>query len=314
MFHHYGLFFTREHVQQARENRAGDPYAAAWALLDTYQPSDALSQAQHNALRYRFADDVQAGAQAVQGLQRLNIGAPDDRPYIEQAAALVTLAQCFEMLRDHPAWNNQAAWLAAFDARLHTLQRPLDDLPFVDQAWLNTLALISAIVLEREDALQQAVAVFKGIIDHDIHPEGYILKTVQMPAEQQGYYGDGLYRMLLTAQALILAAEAASHVGADLWAYNNRGVSVMTPLPYLLYYYYFPDKWRWDEGLEVEPTQALYRAHAGMWDMAQRQAFSRDRKVLLDELRPIYDVWGGGLTTLTHGGTGEPRKRRGWFG
>jgi hypothetical protein len=119
--------------------------------------------------------------------------------------------------------------------------------------------------------------------------------------------------MLLSTQALILTAEAAAHAGTNLWDFQHRSISAMTPTPYLLYYYYYPEKWRWDVGLEGEDVKALYRRHAGFWEMAQHRAPNRDRKILLDELRPIYDTWGGGLTTLTHCNETAP-KRRGLFG
>lgn len=306
---HCGLYFTKSHIEQAQKARKSQAYAAAWALLDSYQPPDDLARAQHHGLRYRFAGDTQAGEQAIAYLQRHADPAPG-APYIEAVATLMTQAQCFEMVRDHPAWAQQAGWLDSFAARLDTIQRPFADLMQVDQLWLNALNLAGAVVLEREALFQQAVAVFQRVIDEDIHPEGYILKAVNLEDEARAYYGDGLYRMLLSAQALILTAEAAAHAGVDLWAYEQRGVSALTPTPYLLYYYYFPEKWRWDEGLLTEPVQALYRRHAGLWDMAQRRVYSVDRRLLLEELRPVYDVWGGGLTTLTHGDA----PRRGWFG
>lgn len=310
---HCGLYFTRAQIEQARQQREAEPAAAAWGLLDTYPAANALVQAQLNGLRYRFADNMQAGEQAVEGLHQLNPAAGTDKPFIEQVASVVVQAQIFEMVRDHPAWSQQKHWLADFADAVQTLQQPPTQLAHVDQLWLNLLNLVSGIVLEQDSPLQQAVTVFQRVIDHDIHPEGYILKAVQPAEDEKPYYGDGLYRMLLSAQALILTAEAAAHVGHDLWGYENRGVSAMTPTPYLLYYYYFPHKWRWDDDLPLEATQALYREHGGLWDMAQRRVVSRDRKVLLDELRPIYDVWGGGLTSLTHGLPAEQRKRRGWF-
>ncbi len=311
---HCGLYFTSAHIEQARQQREAESIAAAWGLLDTYPAASALVQTQLNGLRYRFAADVPAGEQAVEGLQQLNLAGATGKPFIEQVASVLVQAQIFEMVRDHPAWSQQKHWLTDFADAVQVLQQPLTQLAHVDHLWLNLLNLVSGIVLEQEESFHAAVAIFQRVIDQDIHPEGYILKAVQPGEDEKLYYGDGLYRMLLSAQALILTAEAAAHAGHDLWAYEKRGVSAMTPTPYLLYYYYFPDKWRWDDDLVLEATQALYREHGGLWDMAQQRLISRDRKVLLDELRPIYDVWGGGLTSLTHGLAAEPRKRRGWFG
>ncbi len=306
---HAGIYFTDEHIQQAQKNRTSEPYPSAWALLDDIPETDGLTTAQINALRYRFEGDESAGEKTVDLLRRGDINIGEDTIYIEAVAVTLTLAQCFEMVRDHLSFPlaSQAAWLEAFTTRVKQLNQPAYELMHFEHLWLNLLNLVAGIVLEDEDRFQKAVEIYKESIQHDIHPEGYIHKAVDA---QDGH---GMYRMLLSAQALILTAEAASHVGENLWAYEYRGVSAMTPTPYLLYYYYFPDKWRWDAPLEKEAAQALYKRHAGFWDMAQRQKPSRDRKILLTELRPIYDVWGGGLTTLTHGGTVET-KRRGLFG
>jgi Alginate lyase len=306
---HTGIYFTDEHIQQAQKNRESEPYLSAWARLRDMPESDRLTTAQLNALRYRFESDDDAGEKTVDLLRGGDINIGEDTIYIEAVAVTLALAQCFEMARDHLSFPHasQAAWLEAFTTRVEQLNHPAYDLLHFEHLWLNLLNLVAGIVLEQEERFQKAVEIYKAAIQHDVHPEGYIHKAVDA---QDGH---GLYRMLLSTQALILTAEAASHAGENLWAYEYRGVSAMTPTPYLLYYYYYPDKWRWDAPLEKEAAQALYKRHAGFWEMAQRQKPSRDRKILLTELRPIYDIWGGGLTTLTHGGTGEI-KRRGLFG
>jgi hypothetical protein len=120
----------------------------------------------------------------------------------------------------------------------------------------------------------------------------------------------GFFRQLLTAQALVLMAEAAQHVGVDLWGYESRGVSAVTAASYLIFYYYYPQKWRWDKDLVEDDVQPLLRRHAGFLEMVYRRRPLRDFQVLLKALRPVYDVWGGGLTTLTHGAP----LRRGWLG
>jgi hypothetical protein len=305
---HTGIYFTGEHIQQAQRQRHTEPYSAAWTQLCELPESDGLITAQLNGLRYRFAADDDAGEKTVNLLRHGDINIGEDTIYIEAVAVTLTLAQCFEMVRDHLAFPlaSQNAWLEAFATRVEQLNRPAYELLHFEHLWLNLLNLVAGIVLEQEDRFREAVKTYKTSIQYDIHPEGYIHKAVEV---QDGH---GLYRMLLSTQALILTAEAAAHAGENLWAYEYRGVSAMTPTPYLLYYYYYPDRWRWDTPLEKDAAQALYRRHAGFWDMAQRQKPSRDRKILLAELRPIYDVWGGGLTTLTHGGNVEP-KRRGLF-
>jgi len=306
---HTGIYFTDDHILQAQKNRDAEPYLAAWARLYDLPESDALTSAQLNGFRYRFEGDDDAGEKTVNLLREGDINIGEDTIYIEAVAVTLTLAQCFEMVRDHLSFPlaSQTAWQEAFTTRVEQLNHPAYDLLYFEHLWLNLLNLVAGIVLEDEDRFQKALEIYKAAIQHDIHPEGYIHKSVDA---QDGH---GLYRMLLSAEALILTAEAASHAGENLWAYEYRGVSAMTPTPYLLYYYYYPDKWRWDTPLEKEAVQGLYKRHAGFWDMAQRQKPSRDRKILLNELHPIYDIWGGGLTTLTHGGAAET-KRRGLFG
>ncbi|MBZ0292173.1 MAG: alginate lyase family protein [Anaerolineae bacterium] len=313
MYSHFGLYFTEAHVKQAREQRAREPFQQAWVLLDHYQPPTVVAAIQYLGLRYRFVGDLDAGERALREIESLDVLVDAQQPYIAQVASLAALTQGYEMLCDHPANHGSQSWHDRFMAALEHLEQPYEQLMHVDLVWLNLLHLVAGIILEDSTRFDQAVETFKRVIDHDVHPEGYISKAVHVPEGQENYYGGSLYRMLLTAQALVLTAEAATHAGTDLWQYENRGVSAMTPTPYLLYYYYFPEKWHWETGLALEPVQAFYREHAGLWDIAQRQLFLRDRKVLLDELQPIYDVWGGGLTTLTHG-TLEHRRRRGWFG
>jgi hypothetical protein len=281
---------------------------------------DLLPLVQWQGLLYRFDDDADAGVRAVRILQQDDLMPANPANGLELAAAALTQAQCFEMVRDHPEFTRSSEWMQHFRAIVEDLNRAGADWLYSEQVWLNALNLAAGIVLEDEHLFAQAVDVFKEIIRHDVHPDGYIRKAMQ------GQKHESLMRMLLTAQALLLTAEMASHAGEDLWAFNERRVSALTPMPYLLYYYYYPEKWRWDaeieddsvpeEGesrIEIEAAQALYKRHAGMWEIAQRQSWSKDRQVLLDEIRPVYDLWGGGLVTLTHGTADQKRKRFGLF-
>lgn len=299
---HFGLYFTAEHADNARKNASIEPFFTGWTRLREFHPLDLLTLAQLNGLRYRLENSDQAGVRAIELLPQIKLEPPQA---INAIASTVTLAQCVEMVRDHPQFD--PAILDTFAARVEQLlQTPLT--AHYEQVWLNLLTLVAGIVLERDDLFAHAVGFYQETIRNEVHPEGYIVPDVQTKDTTSA-----LYRMLLSSQALILTAEAAIHAGENLWAFEHRSVSAMTPTPYLLYYYYYPEKWRWDAGLQSEDVKALYRQHAGLWDIAQRRAPSRDRKILLDELRPIYDTWGGGLTTLTHGGEVAP-KRRGLFG
>jgi hypothetical protein len=299
---HFGLYFTSEQAENARKNTHHEPFASAWTRLSEFHPLDLLTLTQINGLRYRLENDTAAGERAIDLLAQINI---DDTPTINAIAGTVTLAQCIELVRDYPRFDP-----ITFDSFAVQVERLNQEQPSAhyEQAWLNLLNLAAGIVLERPELFQQAIEVFKETIRNEVHPEGYIGKDVQYKDSTSA-----LYRMLLSTQALILTAEAATHAGENLWAFEHRSVSAMTPTPYLLYYYYYPEKWRWDTGLQSEDVKTIYRSHAGFWEMAQRRTPSRDRKILLDELRPIYDTWGGGLTTLTHGGE-IAVKRRGLFG
>lgn len=306
---HCGLYFTEDQILQARVQQQIEPFRSAWAVLRQRRQLDLLALAQWQGLLYRLDEDVEAGRRTVDILEQDGPRLSTKGDFIEAAATAMTWAQCFELVRDHPAFSGQRAWLERFTEVIHIFDTSHDLLP-VERLWLNTLHLIAGVVLEDSAGFERAVDVVKEIVRHEIHPEGYIRLAVTGPK------GDSLRRMLLAAQALILSAEAASHVGEDLWAFNERRVSVLTPVPYLLYYYYYPEKWRWDaEGafLQSEGVQALYQRHAGLWEMAQRQVWSKDRQTLLNAIRPVYDLWGGGLVTLTHGAAAPRRKRFGLF-
>jgi hypothetical protein len=291
----------------------------AWSLLRQHREMDLLEIIHWNGLRYRFDEDVEAGERAVHLLEHEVIRLPVGGGLIEQAATLMAYAQAFEMLRDHPALRQPQLWLEQFREPVRGTSEPANS--YVAALWANTLILVAGIVLEDETLFGQAVDQFQQVIRSDVHPEGYIRK-----AAADGESGASLSRMLLAAQALVLCAEAASHAGTDLWDFNLRGVSALTPLPYLLYYYYYPEKWRWDaeieddavpeEGasmLDAETVKTLYQRHAGLWEMAQRRKASPDRQKLLEELRPVYDLWGGGLVTLSHGTPPARKKRFGLF-
>jgi hypothetical protein len=317
---HCGLYFTSAHIARARQHQQDEPYRAAWAALRQRRQLDLLALAQWQGLIYRFDDDTAAGERAVRILEQDDPFPSQAGTLTEAAATVMTWAQCFEMVRDHPAFTRQQVWLKRFTDIVAALNQPQPNALYSDLVWLNALNLVAAVVLEDAPRFAAAVAQFQQIIQQDIHPEGYIRKAVPGPN------GESLARMLLAAQALVLTAEAATHAGENLWAFSERGVSALTPLPYLLYYYYYPEKWRWDteaasdavpeEGqshLTLEAVQALFRRHAGLLEIAQHQVWSKDRHMLLSEIRPVYDLWGGGLVTLTHGLQAPPKRRFGLF-
>lgn len=303
---HYALVFTEVQGRRAREQRDAEPLRSAWAALRRRRPTSTLLRAQQDALLYRLAADEDAGARA---LRSLPAAATEDAGVgrLAQIVALLLQAQCHELLHDHPAFERRAAWLKDYAERVRAHLRAEDGLLHVERMWLNTLRLASAIVLEDERRFAMACDLFRDCVRQDLHFDGYIR------AAAQGRRGGSLGRMLLTAQALALCAEAATLAGEPLWDFAARGVSALTPAPYLLYYYWYPEKWRWDgvaddgglppEGDHAPPAEEarrLYRRHAGLWELAQARSPSPDRQLLLAELRPVFDEWGGGPLTLTH--------------
>jgi len=310
-FLHFGLYFTSEHVETARKNRDRDrrrtPFAAAWdLLLNGNVPPDTPGAIQWNGLRYRFDDNLDAGEQAVIDLQNSVGFHLDSNANVFDALALhIALGQCAELVRDHPAWtpDSQAAWLQRYAAQADAFDRIEDPVRIVEQVWRGLANVVSGIVLEDESRLQTGAAVYRQVIDSEIRPEGYL------PAAVEGGDGSSLYRQLFSVSGLVLMADAASHVSLDLWGYTSRGISAVTAASYLIYYYYYPDQWRWDAVAESEATP-LFREHGAFLEMVNRHAHPKDLTLLLDDLRPLYNLTGGGLTTLSH----ALPARRGLFG
>ncbi len=314
---HYGLYFSEAQGKRAHEERDTEPLRSAWEALRRRRPTTLLLQAQQEALLYRLAGDEDAGARALRSLLAAEQEAPNCVGPLAQVVALLTEAQCHELLHDHPAFTARAAWLQGYAERVRARLTADAELLHVERMWLNALRLASAIVLEDEGRFTMACDVFRDCVQHDLHFDGYIR------AAAQGKRGGSLGRMLLTAQALALCAEAATLAGEPLWRFDDRGVSALTPIPYLLYYYWYPEKWRWDGDSEPdevpqegagapreEEARELYRRHAGMWELAQARSPSRDVQLLLDELRPVFDEWGGGPLTLTHANVRKTSGRR----
>lgn len=319
---HFGLYFSEAQGRRAQTHRDAEPLRSAWDALRRRRPTTALLQTHQNALLYRLDGDEAAGARALGSLPATAASGANGVGRLAQIVALLTQAQCHELLHDHPDFTARAAWLKGYAERVNGRLAAAEDLLHVERMWLNLLRLASAIVLEDEGRFNLACDVFRDCVRKEVHFDGYIR------AAAQGMRGESLGRMLLTAQALTLCAEVATLAGEPLWQFDARGVSALTPLPYLLYYFWYPEKWRWDaeiEGEEVpqegdgaplpEEARQLYSRHAGLWELAQARSPSADRQQLLHELRPVFDEWGGGPLTLTHAAARPaPGSRRRLFG
>lgn len=303
--YHHGLFFTADHVAYARQNAAREPFSSALAALK--KPTlDWPSFLQIKCLRYLFVDDHLAGQEALLALQRdFTPNWPENISLLRAFAETVISAQIFEMVREHPAnsMGLRSQFLTSFQQRIAHLNDPMLTTTYVESLWRALMNTAAGILLEDETLFDLGVQVFRRAIEHEISPRGFIDSAVA------GADGGSMDRTIYVVTALVLIAEAASHVGVNLWDYHVRGVSVMTAAMYPIYYFYVTDKWQWDE-LTPEQVQDTFKRHGGYLEIVNRRAQPRDFKPLLSDMRPIYDPWAGGVTTLTHGVTA----RRGLFG
>src|SRR5215204_1476333 len=103
---HCGLYFTPDHVAQARRDRDHEPFRSALLYLRDREQRGAEAAA-WNGLRYRFEADELAGAQAIADLEDC-IADPltEDMTYLDTIGQALALAQAFEMTRDHPGWRS----------------------------------------------------------------------------------------------------------------------------------------------------------------------------------------------------------------
>jgi hypothetical protein len=313
---HCGLYFTEEHIHRAQKHRQRPPLTAAWEYLDLTRATDDLMLAQLGGLRYRFGEELDAGEQALTVLGAdLSPLFDDHAPYWRNIATALTLAQCFELLRDHPACSPDqvTGWLAALRKWVSALNRDEAGITVVDRCWLAALNIAAGIGLEDEAVFEAGAESYRQIVSTGIHPEGYLPQAVEDTGD------DGLLLQVLAVAALVLAAEAAAHAGVDLWGYQQRGVSALTAATYPLYYYFYPERWPWNStrkddpgGLPAETATMIFRRHGGFLEIVNRR-YERPLKavgMILGDIRPVYDLYGGGLTTLSHA---EP-ERRGLFG
>lgn len=294
VYSHCGLYAAPAHIQQARQAREREPFQDAWVRL-TAQASPAWDhELIVNALRYRFDGQPQSGELALIALQN-GVGLDAGQNRLDALMAAVTLAQAYELVRDHPAFpaDAQSAWRARFARRADHLSAATDE-ALTEYAWNGLLQISSAVVLEDDARFEAGAQIYRQIIQNDIRPEGYLPRAVE------GGDSGSLERQLLSVAALVLMAEAAEQVGVDLWSYAWRGISVITAASYCIYYYYYPDQWRWGSVSEAE-SNATYKTKGGFLEMVNRRARPKDLQYLLKDLRPFFHPAIGGLTTLTHG-------------
>lgn len=291
-----GLFHSEADMRLARENLEREPIRGAQALLET-PAADPLAEAYQSALRGQLLDDVEAGNRAAAALNQADLQLSDDLAGIKRALAWLSVAA---MLRAHPAW--EASW---HDVIAGALDRFSETDEALRGLWLGALTMAAGILLEHDDAIQRGATVYREGVDELIHPEGY-LKGIADRDDVPGRYE----AQVSGCCALVILAEMAALIGLDLWSYDNRAVSVSTAVTYTHFYYFYPEKWRWEADLTRERTAAVMGREGAFMELVNRRAPPAGIEHFLAEQRPLFCLYGGGLTTLTHGLT--PAKKRRW--
>ncbi len=298
------LLFSAGDLQLARENQTSDVVRGALPVLDS-QPEDALALAQLQALRYLFYQDAAAGGLAVELAQARDPGA-GDRDDLSALQRRFGWLSAMAMLRDHPDWSEAAQ---AYRALAGDALEQLDDAADADGAllrtlWLAVVAMAAGILLEQDRPFQSAAAVYRRVVDQHIHPEGFFKSLVDVEGARQTYQAQ-----FAATGALALLSEMARQAGEDLWSYHNRAVSANTAATYTFYYYFFPERWRWEAGLSRELTMSIMRRQGAYFEIVNRRSPLRGAEELFAEQRPLFSATVGGLTTLTHG-LKPPAKKR----
>ncbi len=325
-----GLYFGEEQIRYARQQREKNevlqvawdwllaepgalvtekkPHKKARETIPVQKPTlSGLSAALESGFRFRFAGDETAGMRAAQALQAGGVQWQQGNTLLEALMNTAATMQIFALVQpvlgaDAALWREQqATWLRQLFAQREQAN-------YVESCWLTLLHISGGLLLEQEGWLEDGAAQVRKVIDEDIHPEGFLRPAV----EREQPDGESLLRMLLAMGALVLSAEAATAAEIDLWGYANRDVGLNTAVTYLVYYYFYPEKWRWDEGLELDATQALFKEYGAFIEIAATHDYPRGVEILLEAERPFFSVFTGGLTTLSHSRT-RPKHRIRWL-
>lgn len=327
---HSALYFGQAEIDNAQSQREkNDDLQTAWKWL-LAKPGDVIKEREAKdkdaepeqvikdelsqagelieaAFRYRFTDDDSAGKLATDILAT-GFGLTDKASLLETLLDTVTVAHAFEMMRDFLPETD--VWLKDFSDFTDSLLENYDEASFVEQLWLITVKIVSAVVLEDKSRFDEGVDMVKQVINTQLHPEGYFKPLSIEPGTKEVAYKE----MVLACAALSLASEAATQAGENLWKYENRDVGLNTAITYLVYYYFYPAKWRWgDDELTDAHTQAIFTDYGAWIEISTGQVNPRGVELLLEEQRPFFDPYTGGLTTLSHIKM-ERRWRFGLFG
>jgi hypothetical protein len=297
-FTHFGLYFGPDAVVRARDNAKHPPYQDAFAALaSTSSPPHPIPGAVLAAFQYRFLADTSAAGRAASWLVERSAGIdqPATATYQATCAGLMAAGHAFEMIRETLPTGAQRDWLRSYSEQVtHTQNQAAEDASLDDLIWQTGLKIVAGVVLDRADMFQSGTGTFKRIIEQHIHPEGYLPAIVTHSTD------GALFRQVLAAKGLALAAEAAAQQGLPLWGHEVRGISVKTAGIYAAAYYEYRDRWAWD----APPTQAeneqFYQENAAFLEMLNRHLRPEVLRSTLKLIRPLMDPYGGGMTTLTH--------------
>ena len=307
---HTGLFLPTSFLESSRAARESRPVISAWAVLEDAPPENILGQILWLVYRWRALDDTSAGQKALMLLHSLDDATIFDGTTIVEGDGagdgprLVGLAHVVEMLRSHPAATPALIQLFRHWVDTANLVTPVIPSAF----WRVTVNLAAGIVLDDETLFNEAVGQFQEGIAQ-LHPEGYIREAVE-PKDIQTFA-----RQFSIACALALAAEIGTNAGVDLWAYQNRGVSAKTASAYVLFYLYYPEKWRWSapDTLTLDMMTSLIKQQAAFMEIVHARSPLRSVDILLQQNRPLSSFTAGGMTTLLYGAPPPATERKPWW-
>ncbi len=148
--------------RKPREKDA-DPALVVKPVLTTEQ---ALIE---QAFRYRFADDNHAGQSVAQFFQN-NFNLADQSSLFETITHTLLVAHAFEIVRE--LIPDADSWLGNFSDFTDSLLQAYDEASYLEKLWLITLSIVSGVVLEDASRFEDGIALFRHVIDKDVHPEG----------------------------------------------------------------------------------------------------------------------------------------------
>lgn len=301
---HFGLTFSAQQLEEARQHTDEPDLQTAWQRLTQDDPADSWQTVLLDGLRYRLLDDETAGKRAASRLQQVT--PPAGGPLLDALRLALTITHISELVRDLIPPATRRNWQQSFAAQVRLLCDTATH-DSVVRLWQMTLMTAAGVAFDDPDSFEAGIDHFKRTIRDDVHPDGYVHSAVKASSD------DTFLRQVQAAGALVLTAEIATHAGTDLWHYEHRGVTALTAATYLLYFYFYPEKWQWTDDLTREQTTQIIREHGAFMEIASYRGYIRDVHLLLEEQRPMLAVSGGGITTLTHYALRE-KKRRGLFG